>query len=665
MRTRRLCNAFFLPLLLTLLASCSGTGSSLDVASFVTEASSSKWRAEEAQTSLSYRPDPDGFSFGNYQMTDPASFTINDAAALLKDAVCTKDVSGCVPSASAVEWVETVRAALQGGLCEGFSLLSMSSYLSQEAATASVFSLSKSKATERALSQLFATQFMPEVRTAARSWRSRTLEEIVKELQSALSSESEMYTIGLYSTSGGHAVVPYAVQEITPGMFVISVYDSNWPGRDRFLEINTNNDTWRFSYKAENQVTDTEAWSGKSGSMDITPFSARTAKFSAPFDATDQTSTMTLTVRADDTTWSVTQAGKILASSLTESTGDEVRGAFGVRTILLRVPDGSLQVKLPGGPTNTAARVSVTTGLTSVSVKAASSDVAVEFDVGTNLKAKVTGEASVSTVAAQSRTKLLSSNTAEVTAFANGATTTHTIDSAGVANDASLTASLTRRDAVVVLDKIEVSTPKAVALPARTLSENLPVRDKIDTKPTTSVGDGFASTTTSPATPDSSSPRTTSITTISSTRVTVPTSVPAPRTTRPLPPPTTKKPQPQDCRAIEPASGLDTDKDGLSDELELCVRTDPQRRDMDGDGLTDADEVLACLYPKPGPAKCSNPTKPDSDSDGMRDDEEVRLGTNPNVNDTDQDGIPDGVELANGLDPLRRDSNNDGIPDSL
>ena len=194
MRTRRLCNAFFLSLLLTLLASCSGAGSSLDVASFVTGASSSKWRADEAQTSLLYRPDPDGFSFGNYQMTDPASFTIDDAAALLKDAVCTKDVSGCVPSASAVEWVETVRAALQGGLCEGFSLLSMSSYLSQEAATASVFSLSKSKETERALSQLFATQFMPEVRTAARSWRSRTLEEIVKELQNKWSSSP---TIGM------------------------------------------------------------------------------------------------------------------------------------------------------------------------------------------------------------------------------------------------------------------------------------------------------------------------------------------------------------------------------------------------------------------------------------------------------------------------------------
>ena len=614
---------------------------------------------------LTYRPEPDGFSFGNYQMTDPASFTIDDAAALLKDDVCTKGVTGCVPSALAVEWVETVRASLQGGLCEGFSLLSINSYLEADSTIASVFSLSKSKETERALARLFATQFMPEVRTAARSWRKRTLSEIVTELQSALTLKSEMYTIGLYSSLGGHAIVPYAVNEITPGMFVISVYDSNWPGRDRFLEIDTNNDTWRFSYKAENQVTDTEAWSGTSGSMDITPFSVRAAKFSAPFDATDKTSTMTLTVRADDTTWSVSQAGKILASSLTVSTGDDIRGAFGVRTISLYVSEGPIQVKLPGGPANTAARVSIASGSTVVSVQAASSDVAVEFDVGANLKAKVTGSASISTVAAQSRTTLLSSNTAEVTASESGATTTHIVDSAGVPYDASLPPSLERRDAVVVAADVEVSITGVIALPARTLSEDLAARGKIDTKPTTSVEEIPIPATTL-TTPDSTFPSTTLRTTVPITRVTVPTSVTTPPATAlPTTPPTTTKPQPEDCRTIDPSSGLDTDRDGLSDELELCVRTDPQRRDMDGDGLTDADEVLACLYPKPGPAKCSNPTKPDSDSDGLRDDEEVRLGTNPNISDTDQDGIPDGVELANGLDPLKRDSNNDGVPDTL
>jgi hypothetical protein len=664
---------------LTMLASCSSAASSPDVSSFVRSVSSSAWRADEAQTALSYRPDPDGLSFGNYQMTDASSFTIDDAAALLKDAVCAEGVSGCVPSASAVEWVESVRAALQGGLCEGFSLLSMNSYLSADSTSA--FALPKSKDTERTLSRLFATQFMPEVRTAARSWRDRSLKEIVAELTRALSTKSDMYTIGLYSASGGHAIVPYAINEVAPGMFVVSVYDSNWPGRDRFLEVDTNNDTWRFSYKAEDQLTDTEAWSGKSGSMDITPFAARTGKFSSPFDKTGKTSTMTLTVSATDTSWSVSQAGNILASALTVSKDDEVRGAFGVRTVVLDVPSGQIAVKLPGGPKNTASRVSIASSSSVVSVQAASSDVEVEFNVGSKLTAKVTGEASIAAVAAQSRVTLSSSNTAEVTSSPSGETIAHTVDKEGLKHDVSLPPSLLRRDAVVVADNVEITNPQAIELPARTLSEDMKARRKLDPQPstsqtsapTTTSSTSTSSTTTTttsiPTPPTSRPPLTTSPKTTSPKTTSPKTTSPkttTPRTTAsPSNSPTTVKSPPQDCRSIDPTQGLDTDRDGLPDELELCVRTDPQRRDTDADGLTDADEVLACLYPKPGPGRCSNPTKPDSDSDGLTDPEELRIGTNPNVADTDQDGIPDGVELSHGLNPLNRDSNNDGVPDSL
>src|SRR5258708_6613860 len=46
------------------------------------------------------------------------------------------------------------------------------------------------------------------------------------------------------------------------------------------------------------------------------------------------------------------------------------------------------------------------------------------------------------------------------------------------------------------------------------------------------------------------------------------------------------------------------------------------------------------------------PTGPDSDHDGLTDDAEFMLGTNPLKADTDGDGIPDGVEIAQGTDPL-------------
>ncbi|RKH40011.1 hypothetical protein D7Y23_35435 [Corallococcus sp. AB050B] len=54
----------------------------------------------------------------------------------------------------------------------------------------------------------------------------------------------------------------------------------------------------------------------------------------------------------------------------------------------------------------------------------------------------------------------------------------------------------------------------------------------------------------------------------------------------------------------------------------------------------------------------------DTDKDGLTDDEEIALGTDPNNPDTDGDGIPDGIEVkVGGTDPLDDDSDDDGILD--
>lgn len=59
--------------------------------------------------------------------------------------------------------------------------------------------------------------------------------------------------------------------------------------------------------------------------------------------------------------------------------------------------------------------------------------------------------------------------------------------------------------------------------------------------------------------------------------------------------------------------------------------------------------VLVDVGPRPdtGP-----PRGLDSDGDGIPDDEEIRLGTDPHNPDTDGDGVPDGVEILAGTDPL-------------
>ena len=55
----------------------------------------------------------------------------------------------------------------------------------------------------------------------------------------------------------------------------------------------------------------------------------------------------------------------------------------------------------------------------------------------------------------------------------------------------------------------------------------------------------------------------------------------------------------------------------------------------------------------------------DADRDGLADEQEITLGTDPHNSDTDGDGLLDGFEVDIGFNPLKTDSNGDGIPDAV
>jgi hypothetical protein len=94
----------------------------------------------------------------------------------------------------------------------------------------------------------------------------------------------------------------------------------------------------------------------------------------------------------------------------------------------------------------------------------------------------------------------------------------------------------------------------------------------------------------------------------------------------------------------------DTDRDGLTDEVEAKLGTDPTKVDTDGDTLGDGEEVLL---------RGSDPLKTDTDGDTVSDDREVANGTAPNNFDTDGDGLEDGVDPY----PWRADGDGDGLLD--
>jgi outer membrane protein OmpA-like peptidoglycan-associated protein len=81
----------------------------------------------------------------------------------------------------------------------------------------------------------------------------------------------------------------------------------------------------------------------------------------------------------------------------------------------------------------------------------------------------------------------------------------------------------------------------------------------------------------------------------------------------------------------------DSDADGLTDDEERRIGTDPYKADTDGDGLSDYQEVKEYK---------TDPLNPDTDYDGLKDGPEVFThNTNPRERDTDKGGVADGHEV--------------------
>lgn len=83
----------------------------------------------------------------------------------------------------------------------------------------------------------------------------------------------------------------------------------------------------------------------------------------------------------------------------------------------------------------------------------------------------------------------------------------------------------------------------------------------------------------------------------------------------------------------------DDDGDGLLNEDELALGTNPNDADTDSDGLDDGTEVMMA-----DGSGCPSPLDLDSDGDTLADGEEVVLGTNTCSADTDSDGVSDAVD---------------------
>ncbi|MCX6795119.1 MAG: hypothetical protein NT165_00045, partial [Candidatus Falkowbacteria bacterium] len=94
----------------------------------------------------------------------------------------------------------------------------------------------------------------------------------------------------------------------------------------------------------------------------------------------------------------------------------------------------------------------------------------------------------------------------------------------------------------------------------------------------------------------------------------------------------------------------DSDKDGLGDDLEALLATDPKNPDTDGDGFYDGLEIGNNYSPLgAGP---------------ITDEERAIARLHPQLLDSDRDGLPDAFEKALGTSFQKLDTNNDKIKDA-
>ena len=282
-------------LVLIALSACGGSGGSSS------SGSSGPSVATELQTTIN------GWSFPNYPSSEFPETDFNEADLVSMfgsgKEICVGGVATpCKLTAEASAWARMVNQSRASGHCEGLVAIASTRFNNKE--TPDTVKLPTQDETLHAIMRAFATQFLPEVQNSITLWLNKSLEEKVDELKTSFATGKLNYTLGLYTDGGGHALLPYAIEYPTPTTPRILLYDSNWPGKNRYVDVDLTAKTWRFSFSSEDPETDTAAWTGGPQDMDLTPLSAREG--TCPFcgDGTKASKT-TMLIRSSNLDWSV------------------------------------------------------------------------------------------------------------------------------------------------------------------------------------------------------------------------------------------------------------------------------------------------------------------------------------------------------------------------
>ena len=216
-----------------------------------------------------FRPNPDGFSFPNYGNEEGyANLDAGELERLYGPGVCLAGRGGrCVLTPIARTFLKSYNEGAADGHCFGFATLSeliYKGYLPRfgyagvsafGAGATSPFQLSieGNRLLQRSIARAFNFQDLAAIDEATVIATPKQI--LAKLLNGGLDrGQREIWTFEIfqYGFKAGHAITPYAVEDMGNGIYEVHVYDNNWPDDpSRRLQIDTRRNTWSY-YAAVN-----------------------------------------------------------------------------------------------------------------------------------------------------------------------------------------------------------------------------------------------------------------------------------------------------------------------------------------------------------------------------------------------------------------------------
>ncbi len=200
----------------------------------------------------------DAFTFNNFG-EERSGGRMNAELAIRmfgEKAVCLNgDASNCDVSPGAKAWIDDVNALMVYGHSEGIAVLSQLVSMGKLSAsdfggvTGAGLSIENQKVTDE-LAYWAATQKVESVHRNDKSFEAKDVMPFLAENLKPDAKERFRLLIAMRDAqgfSGGHAVVPFGFfKGEKDGLYWLRIYDSNFPGTERRIEIDTKANTWKY-----------------------------------------------------------------------------------------------------------------------------------------------------------------------------------------------------------------------------------------------------------------------------------------------------------------------------------------------------------------------------------------------------------------------------------